>query len=86
MKRILVFVSLIVSFAMVPVKADPIGTGVIFGLGLLGRQVTLQTEPHFSFRDGCTVQSVKAEGGGYSYASYDHCKSLPRVYGGKPQA
>lgn len=42
-------------------------------------------EPHWSFRDGCTVQKVlvPASGGGYSYESYDHCKTLPRVYGGK---
>lgn len=86
MKRILMLLVVMASgLVAVPVSADPIGTGVVFGLGLLGRQVTLQAEPHWSFRDGCKVASVHvpAAGGGYSYASYDHCKSLPSVYNGK---
>ncbi len=54
--------------------------GVLFGI-FVG--ANLNTEPHWSLRDGCKVQTVKAAGGNYGYESYDSCKSLPRVYGGK---
>ena len=53
-----------------------------YGLLMIGG-ATINNEPHWSFRDGCKVQEVKAVGGGYSSASYDHCKTLPRVYSGK---
>jgi hypothetical protein len=59
---------------------------VIGGPAIGGAQVA--NEPHWSFRDGCKAEKVlvPASGGGYSYESYDHCKSLPRVYGGKEWA
>lgn len=41
-------------------------------------------EPHYSFRDGCKVQTVSA--GGYNTESYAHCATLPRVYSGKAWA
>jgi hypothetical protein len=62
--------------------AETLIVAVTYGMLFLGG-TAVNNEPHWSFRDGCSVQSVKAEGGGYSYASYDHCKSLPRVYSGK---
>ena len=57
--------------------------GVIFGSATAGANA--MNEPHWSFRDGCKVEKVQvvAAGGGYSYESRDHCKTLPRVYGGK---
>lgn len=44
---------------------------------------TLNDEPSWSMRDGCKVQTVKAANGPYTYDSYEHCKSLPRVYQGR---
>lgn len=44
---------------------------------------TLYDEPHWSLRDGCKAQTVKAAGGNYGYTSHDHCKALPRVYQGR---
>lgn len=53
---------------------------LLFG-GLLSGGANLNNEPHFSFRDGCKMQTVSA--GGYNQESYAHCANLPRVYGGK---
>lgn len=53
---------------------------LLFGL-LVGN--TYNDEPHWSFRDGCKVQNSQAANGSYVGDSYDHCKSLPRVYSGK---
>lgn len=88
MKKIITAVMLVSSLAVAPVApAFDLTFPIVFTAGYLAGK-SANNEPHWSFRDGCTVQSVKVEaaGGGYSYASYDHCKSLPRVYGGKAWA
>ncbi len=56
------------------------GLLLVFGI-FVG--ANLDTEPHWSLRDGCKPETVKVAGGNYSYTSYDKCASLPRVYGGK---
>ncbi len=96
MKKHLLVIAVAMGIGMAPtVKADLViapavaGSAIMFGAGALFAKLVSNPEPHWSFRDGCKVATVKAEGGGYSYASYDHCKSLPRVYGGiewKPAA
>lgn len=48
--------------------------------------VNSANEPHFSLRDGCKTQEVLAPGGGYKTNSVEHCRTLPRMYGGKPWA
>ena len=92
MKKYLVMFVMAMSIGLAPtVKADmgittAIGGSIVmFGAGALFAKLASADEPHWSFRDGCTVASVHvpAAGGGYNYASYDHCKSLPRVYSGK---
>lgn len=97
MKKLLVFLVVSfglcltsVAKAFDPISAVVIGSAVLFELDNTGRldaivsKSTFSTEPHWSFRDGCKVQRVQvpAAGGGYGYEGYDHCKSLPRVYGG----
>ncbi len=82
MKKLLVVIAVMLCVGVAPtVKADATIAIVAFAAGLFAG-THKNDEPHWSFRDGCAVQPVKAEGGGYSYASYDHCKTLPRVYGG----
>lgn len=92
MKKHLLVIAVAMGIGLAPtVKADLFitpavaGAAIMFGAGALFAKLASPDEPHWSFRDGCAVQSVKVEaaGGGYSYASYDHCKSLPRLYGGK---
>ncbi len=83
MKKLLVVLAVALSVGLVPVaKADVTIPIIAFAAGLYAG-THKNDEPHWSFRDGCKVQTVKAAGGGYNYASYDHCKTLPRVYSGK---
>jgi len=51
--------------------------------GLVTGGANAYNEPHWSFRDGCAVKEVTVSTGGYKQVSYDHCKSLPRIYSGK---
>ena len=84
MKKLLIVIAVAMGVGVAPaVKADVIIPVVSFAVGLFAG-THKNDEPHWSFRDGCTVASVHvpAAGGGYNYASYDHCKTLPRVYGG----
>ena len=82
MKKLLIVVAVAMGVGLAPaVKADVIIPVISFAAGLVAG-TSKNDEPHWSFRDGCATRNVKAAGGGYSYASYDHCKTLPRVYGG----
>lgn len=82
MKKFLVVIAVVMYAGAVPaVNADVIIPVVSFAAGLYAG-TSKNDEPHWSFRDGCKSETVKAVGGNYGYTSYDHCKALPRVYGG----
>jgi hypothetical protein len=81
MRYLMSLLAVAVLSVSVPVKADPILGSAGFAAGYYAAN-TRYDEPHWSFRDGCTAKTVQAAGGGYSFSSYDHCRSLPRVYGG----